>query len=240
MKKKRNAENRKIASSNFKACVIAVLMMALLFLPCIRYDFAYQTVDGMEVESYYMSILDFTEISEPMRDNYINVGRESHYWNLFDIQKEILSGEGDEKQLLNTYYHTLAMGVGRADINPLLIAVMLVSAALLLVLAMLMKRCLSEALLQAAPTAKKSLLKWLATILAFVDFGLMISIQQTAKQSVFGGLASTFRIDFSVVPLVLFVVAIAMFINSLTSKRVNVIDSEYDNPDVAYAPYVVK
>ena len=48
------------------------------------------------------------------------------------------------------------------------------------------------------------------------------------------------QINLSVAPILMFVLAILLLAGSKRTKKYKAIDREYDNPDVSYAPYVVK
>jgi len=240
LKRRERGSLAKSTKSNLKTCIISVLLAVMIFIPGMRFDFSQRVGIEKEYERLDMSISEFLEVSQETTDSYVSTSLEMNYWRLSTIRNQIFEGNGNEALLLNNCYNTLVMGYGREDVRPVFIAIILVSAALLLSLVWLVKRCLREIFFDLPVSSKQSVLKRLTALLALAEFGLMIAVKVIFDQYLFGNIAKMVQINLSVAPILMFVLAVLLLAGSKRTKKYKAIDREYDNPDVSYAPYVVK
>lgn len=240
LKRREKGSLAKSTKSNLKTCIISVLLAVMIFIPGMRFDFSQRVGIEKEYERRDMSISEFLEVSQETTDSYASTSLEMNYWRLSTIRNQVFEGGENEALLLNNYYNTLVMGYGREDVRPVFIAIILVSAALLLSLVWLVKRCLREIFFDLPVSSKQSVLKRLTALLALAEFGLMIAVKVIFEQYLFGNIVKMVQINLSVAPILMFVLAILLLAGSKRTKKYKAIDREYDNPDVSYAPYVVK
>ena len=240
LRKNENGKLKPRTVSNLVATVLSFVAVLLIFLPSFLFDFGEYKNGTFQITTHYLSSADIFEVSSELESRYISVSSDASYKALAEVQKIILLGAQDIDIALNDFFNMLVIGYGRIDVRPTYIAIYLVSIALIALCGRLAIRSLGEILFGQPISLKKKWLKRIICVLSLVQFGLVVFLWYIANTYISGSLAKTSAISVSAFAFVYVFVALAMFINSLSRKKPKVLDRDFDNPDTAYAPYVVR
>lgn len=218
--------------------VCAIIIAVSMFLPTMTVSVAAQTKDGVRSQSMQIAASEFEEKTLSQIDKYGDMSMSSGYGEVDSIYSVT------QKAALR---QTNMRGAAEVIFNGLFISHMYTQSSLIFVIATILKILILGAMaLALANNLNKALLggeegkksKILLVILAISFFVLITVTAFIANGSLNSVLQRTLVFNLSIGPVLAVVGAIIMIVIMRGYKR-NTVEVEYDDADVAYAPYVM-
>lgn len=225
---------------DFKSCILSLVIIICTFLPIFSINLVRYTASTYREETVYFDIYDISELSNSEIKKYSSVSRVQNMEKLEDYRNAAMDGRASGIDSFSSeIYNTLVIGYGRFDISILNIAIMGVLVLLVIIAALLIRATLNSLFFGYENREKIKKLKILLLIAALAYCGLGAALYVIGNSCVTATLQNYLSMSVGIGPVIIAALSIWV-VTTLRSRKVSFIDSEYDNADTSYAPYVIK
>ena len=217
-------------------------MIIAIFAPAIKISLASpEDADDRDSITYKAKDLYFTDKNDIQV--YVNTPSSTFTSELLSTVSDIFDSKNKEDVETRHFFNDVVMGVGRRNNSGFYIAVQILTELSLILISFLLlalgRRYLFSADCDKAIKWLKALLMLTATALSVIYIVLAIDAASVVNNSYSGVLSYVIKVGIGVSPILLLLDSIFMAFTFSTEEK-KYIDTDYDNPDVSYAPYVIR
>lgn len=223
--------------NGFLSCGLAILLALTVFLPALTVRFNNDSYT--QERSFSTSVIEMEELDKETMKSYLKVSRVDSYNSLFRLRDEAMRNVKDKDSFFDRVYNTLIIGYRRMDVSPFHIAVILITALIFFSAALTVIFSLRNVFFNSVSSAKLNFVKILSFAAAVANSVFLILISQNASGSAVGNLVFIMSCELGIAPILMMLSGLLLVVSIRKPKKLKVIDKEYDNPDVSYAPYVL-
>jgi hypothetical protein len=236
---KRKGVNAKIKKAFVSLALLAVITVSVA-LPALTVDMAAESQNGnYSSQAVYLSALDIFEINTAEIRQYSKVSPANSYENIYRTAEQIVFDEAENKRVELDIISTAVIGINRFDVSIIYVIYVSVTAVMLLIVAIASCLILCRNLLSKSTDKAERVMKIIASVCAIAFFAVNATLFGFAFSVLsYRDISAILNFKLGAGPLVILASAILMFF-TVRTKEVKMIDFDYDNADVSYAPYVV-
>jgi len=218
--------------------VCAIIIAVSIFLPTMTASVATQTVDGVKEQSMQIPSSEFGEKTETQNEKYRNItmtaGNDEEE-NIYSVTQKAALRQTNMKGAAEFIFNGLFISYMNTQSSAIFVISTILKILILGTVALVLANSLNKALL-GGEDGKKA--KIFLAILAIAFFVLITVTAFMANGTLTSVLQRTLVFNLSIGPVLAVVGAVVMLITMRGYKR-NTKDIEYDDADVAHAPYVM-